>query len=106
MPPIVHGIDLDANTRCQHYHGPLDIVAIKMYCCQEYYACISCHNELADHPAQPWPLQERQTPAVLCGACSHEMTIQTYLHTSKCPACHAPFNPRCSLHYPLYFEMP
>ena len=102
----VSGIHLDSKTRCIHYHGPLDIVAVKMYCCQEYFACISCHDETADHPARPWPLSEREAKAVMCGNCSYEMSIKTYLKVNECPKCRAPFNPRCGLHYHLYFEMP
>ena len=103
MTHNVLGLDLDPNTRCIHYHGPLDIIAVKMYCCRHYYACISCHDELADHPARPWPLSEREAKAVLCGNCFYEMSIQTYLHVNTCPQCKAAFNPRCSLHYPRYF---
>jgi uncharacterized CHY-type Zn-finger protein len=40
MPrPEVHGIDLDAQTRCIHYRKQSDIIAIKMKCCGVYYAC-------------------------------------------------------------------
>lgn len=102
----VTGLDLDPATRCRHYHGPLDVVAIKMACCQTYYACIDCHRELADHPAIPWPVEALDTPAVLCGVCRHEMTIRTYVEQSECPSCGSSFNPRCSRHYPLYFTLP
>jgi uncharacterized CHY-type Zn-finger protein len=30
--PEVRGINLDPQTRCEHYHGPTDIIAIKMKC--------------------------------------------------------------------------
>jgi len=102
----VTGLDLDPATRCRHYNGPLDVVAIKMACCQRYFACIDCHHALADHAAEPWPVEAMDTKAVLCGICRHEMTIRTYVEQSHCPACEAPFNPRCSLHYPLYFTLP
>ena len=45
----VKGVDLDPETRCRHYHGPTDVVALKFKCCGEYYACKDCHAELADH---------------------------------------------------------
>ena len=34
----VSGIDLDAQTRCAHYHKAQDIIAIKMKCCGVYDA--------------------------------------------------------------------
>jgi uncharacterized CHY-type Zn-finger protein len=44
--------------------------------------------------------------ALLCGACGAELTIREYLnYQAVCPACRARFNPRCELHYHLYFEM-
>lgn len=101
----MRGIQLDAQTRCVHYHGPTDIVAIKMKCCGTYYACIRCHEALCEHSPQQWPRHQFDQLAVRCGACTHEMTIRTYLDTNQCPQCEAPFNPRCALHYPLYFEL-
>ena len=46
----LRGVNLDPQTRCEHYHGPTDIIAIKMKCCGVYYACKDCHVALADHP--------------------------------------------------------
>jgi uncharacterized CHY-type Zn-finger protein len=104
-PPEVRGLELDPQSRCAHWHGPLDIVALKMRCCGVYYACRECHDALADHPAQLWPLAERDAPAVLCGACQAELSIAAYLACDDtCPACAAPFNPGCKLHRHLYFE--
>ena len=103
--PIVRGLEVDAQTRCAHWHGPLDIVALKMRCCGVYYACRNCHDALADHPAEVWPRAEWANPAVLCGACGTELSIDTYLACDDaCPACAAPFNPGCKLHRHLYFE--
>jgi len=103
--PLVYQ-EIDGQTRCKHWHSELDIVAIKMRCCQQYYSCISCHDETADHSALVWRKDEfSSTTAVLCGACGHEMTIAAYLRcNSQCPQCSAPFNPRCSSHYHFYFE--
>lgn len=101
----VRGIGLDAQTRCLHYHSPLDIVAIKMKCCGVYYACKECHDALAGHPIQVWAPQEWETNAVLCGACRTGMSISEYMRGGdRCPSCHAPFNPRCRSHYHFYFE--
>jgi uncharacterized CHY-type Zn-finger protein len=104
MRPIVKGIELDPQTRCAHWHGALDIIAIKMRCCGTYYACRECHDELAGHPVQVWPAAEWGQPAILCGACGVELSVHDYLACeSRCPACGAPFNPGCRRHHHLYF---
>ena len=54
----VRGVELDAQTRCAHYHSPLDVIAIRMKCCGVFYACKDCHIALADHPIQVWPREE------------------------------------------------
>ncbi|MDP9086680.1 MAG: CHY zinc finger protein [Pseudomonadota bacterium] len=101
---IVKGVALDPQTRCAHYHSPLDIIAIKMACCQTYYACKDCHAELADHPLQAWPPTKWDMPAILCGACKQELTIRHYLQSgSSCPNCNADFNPGCAKHHHFYF---
>jgi uncharacterized CHY-type Zn-finger protein len=102
--PPVHGVDVDPETRCAHFHSPLDIIAIRLRCCGDYYACKDCHDALADHPLKPWPVAERDTLAVLCGACGAELSITEYLGCgSRCPSCAAGFNPRCASHHPYYF---
>ncbi|WP_100486714.1 CHY zinc finger protein [Sporolactobacillus pectinivorans] len=101
----VHGIDVDSETRCMHYHSSQDIIAIKFRCCGEYYCCYECHETLANHPAQCWRHSEFNEKAVLCGVCGHELTINEYLSSnSRCPNCGAPFNPGCASHYHLYFD--
>jgi uncharacterized CHY-type Zn-finger protein len=103
----VRGIDLDPQTRCLHYHGPADIIAIKMKCCGVYYACKDCHIALADHPIEAWPEGEWCEPAILCGACGTELTIRQYMQSeSLCPGCRARFNPGCRNHYHFYFAIP
>ncbi len=102
--PKVHGLNLDPQSRCLHYHSPLDIIAIKMKCCGLFYACKDCHDALANHPLAPWPHSEQHEAAILCGACRSILSISAYLAcNSICPACHAPFNPRCSNHHHFYF---
>lgn len=98
------GVDVDPSTRCVHYHTPLDIIAIRLMCCGEYYACKECHDALADHPVKPWPHDQYGTHAILCGECNTQLTVSAYLHCdNRCPACGAAFNPRCSLHHRFYF---
>jgi uncharacterized CHY-type Zn-finger protein len=103
--PTVRGVDLDPQTRCAHWHSPLDIVALKLPCCETYYACRDCHDVLAGHPARVWPRSEQDAAAALCGACGAEMSVRDYLACDdRCPACGAAFNPGCRLHRHLYFE--
>jgi N-acetyltransferase len=102
---IVHGNLVDEQTRCIHYNTPKDIIAIKMKCCNAYYACITCHNEIANHQPVVWPLHEFDTKVILCGGCKNELTISTYLNSNyTCPYCAAAFNPKCSNHNHLYFQ--
>ncbi|HEU0196413.1 MAG TPA: CHY zinc finger protein [Nevskiaceae bacterium] len=102
---VIHGAPVDAQTRCVHYASPLDVVAIRFACCGDYYPCYRCHEAYAGHAAQVWPASAFDTRAVLCGVCRYEMTIREYLAARACPHCHAPFNPRCSLHASRYFEI-
>ena len=105
MRPIVKGRALDAQTRCAHWRSALDIIAIRMRCCGSYFACRQCHDEMAGHAAEVWPLAEWDEPVVLCGVCGIELSVRQYLDCdSRCPACAAPFNPGCANHYHLYFE--
>lgn len=102
----VKGNLVDENTRCTHYHSPLDIIAIKFKCCKEYYACYACHEESTDHEADKWEKNELNTNAILCGICKQEMTIESYLNCKdECPSCDSKFNPNCAKHYPLYFDV-
>jgi uncharacterized CHY-type Zn-finger protein len=103
-PPVL-GLELDTETRCRHYRGARDIIAIRMRCCGEYHACRECHDALADHAATVWPAAEWDQPAVLCGACGVQMSVAAYLASGhRCPACGAAFNPGCASHHHLYFE--
>src|SRR5580698_78413 len=85
--PQVSGIGVDPQTRCAHYHSPLDIIAIRMKCCGAYYACKDCHDAIAGHAIEVWPQSEWDQRAVLCGACGAELSIKQYLGCSNtCPA--------------------
>ena len=104
--PTVHGEGLDAQTRCVHWRSPLDVIAIKFRCCGRYYACYDCHEALESHESQVWTRDRFGEPAVLCGVCSTELTIGAYLASGNaCPSCGAAFNPGCSNHYHLYFDI-
>lgn len=103
----VCGIDLDAQTRCAHYHSVRDIIAIRMKCCGVFYACKECHEALADHAIRVWPRDEFDRQVILCGSCRTKLSIRQYLEgADMCPVCEAPFNPGCRNHYHFYFEMP
>lgn len=102
--PAVFGPTVDEQTRCVHWHSPLDVVAIQFACCGDFYPCHTCHEETADHPAATWPTSARARPAVLCGVCGARTTIAAYLAGGDaCRSCGAPFNPGCRLHHHLYF---
>lgn len=105
MNQTIRGKTTDSQTRCIHYHSPLDVIAIKFKCCDTYYPCYYCHAEEADHVALLWNQTEFNTKAILCGVCKNEMTITEYLTSNyHCPYCNAAFNPKCSGHNHLYFE--
>ncbi|MBU9723268.1 MULTISPECIES: CHY zinc finger protein [Bacillaceae] len=104
----VRGVRVDEKTRCAHYNTDRDIIAIKFKCCHTYYPCHLCHEEMADHPAIQWGMDERDQVAILCGGCGTELTINEYMDSrsgsaSACPNCHASFNEGCRNHYHLYF---
>ncbi len=100
----VRGVEIDARTGCAHYHSELDIIAVKFNCCRTYYSCFYCHEVKAGHLARIWAQTQFDEKAVLCGACGTELTIRQYLNCQAiCPVCRARFNPRCALHYHLYF---
>jgi uncharacterized CHY-type Zn-finger protein len=102
---IVNGKAIDNQTRCVHYHSPLDIIAIKFKCCNVYYPCYFCHAEEAGHAAVRWIKEEFNQKAILCGNCKNELTIEEYFKSNyQCPYCKADFNPKCSNHNHLYFE--
>ncbi len=102
----VYGVDVDPCTRCRHWHGDNDVIALRFACCDQWFCCFDCHQALADHVPAVWPQGRRDVKAVLCGACGHSLRIDEYLACdSTCPACGAAFNPGCARHYHLYFEV-
>lgn len=102
----VRGAVIDTQTRCEHYHNKVDIIAIKFKCCGNYYPCIKCHKEEADHRVEVWPKNEFSEKAILCGVCGAELTIEEYITSgSACPNCAERFNAGCANHYHLYFDM-
>lgn len=110
MPTIhgveVKGIGIDEETRCAHYRTEIDIIAIKFPCCNTYYPCHLCHSAVADHTATVWKHEQFHSKAVFCGACGMELSIHEYLNCdAACPRCKKGFNPACSRHYHLYFEV-
>jgi uncharacterized CHY-type Zn-finger protein len=101
----IDGSEVDPQTRCLHYHGETDIIAIKFKCCGSWYPCFECHTAVAGHDATVWPVNEFDEPAILCGNCGVDLTIDQYLDCDAiCPECKARFNPGCANHYHLYFE--
>ncbi len=111
MMRIIHGekvtgVGIDGETRCAHWHSPLDVIAIRFRCCGDWYPCSECHAEAASHDVQVWPRDEFDVEAVLCGKCGRKLSVNEYLDCGYvCPECGAGFNPGCSRHLHLYFEM-
>ncbi len=104
MSETVYGVDLDAQTRCVHWHGPTDVIAIRFPCCDKYFACFDCHSELEDHAAAVWSRERFEEPAVLCGICGFVLSCAEYFDCGfVCPRCGARFNPGCANHHHLYF---
>lgn len=103
--PQVLGPTVDAQTRCAHYAGPFDVVAILFFCCGRWYPCMRCHEACEAHPIRPWPRSRHDAEALLCGVCAHRMSIASYLRAEACPSCAAGFNPGCAAHHSLYFEL-
>lgn len=103
--PAINGKLVDEQSRCYHWHSPLDVIALKFKCCEKYYACYSCHHELANHPTQRYDLSiDSNEKLIICGVCKTELCFNEYHEHMKCPHCKSQFNPACSLHYDLYFE--
>jgi len=101
----VFGVGVDPMTRCRHYHGDSDIIAIRFKCCGQFFPCHLCH-ELAGHPVDKWSPSEFDVKAILCGACGTHLSINQYMRSEfLCPECGAGFNPGCKGHYGLYFEI-
>ncbi len=99
----IYGLPVDANTRCTHYHGDTDVIAILFRCCDRFYPCHACRDTVADHLPTVWRDDERSAQALLCGNCGTLLSIDRYLEVDKCPSCRANFNPGCRLHHHLYF---
>ncbi|MHA2504469.1 MAG: CHY zinc finger protein [Candidatus Kariarchaeaceae archaeon] len=105
VPVPIKGVEIDPMTRCTHFGTITDIVAIKFRCCNTYYACFDCHEELANHAPMIWPLDKFDERGVLCGACQTEITINGYMESAQvCPNCGHKFNSKYVYHYHLYFE--
>ena len=99
------GVGITERNQCIHYHTLVDVVAIRLKCCNAYYACISCHAEMADHPPVRWGHQDFGEKAVLCGYCKTYLSIRAYLQNHpQCPSCKGHFNPGCRDHHHLYFS--
>ena len=103
---IVRGVGVDQQTHCVHYDSERDLVAVRLKCCETFYACIRCHEELAGHSPIVWSKDEREVHAIFCGQCHNTFSIAEYLNCQdSCPRCSAAFNPRCVHHHHLYFEL-
>lgn len=102
----LRGVGVGPETRCVHYDGPRDVIALRFACCGVFYPCHACHVAVADHDAERWPPDRFDTRAVRCGVCGTVLTIEQYVEGDQaCSACGTTFNPRCARHYDRYFEV-
>ncbi len=102
----LRGVEVGPETRCVHYHGPRDVIAIRFACCGVFYPCHACHVAVADHDAERWSPDRFDTRAVRCGDCGTVLTIEQYVEADHaCSTCGTAFNPRCARHYDRYFEV-
>jgi uncharacterized CHY-type Zn-finger protein len=99
----VFGLPVDHETRCTHWHEATDVVAIRFRCCGRFHPCSDCHEAVAGHRVEVWPVEQRHERALLCGVCGTTLRIDEYLAVEACPGCGAGFNPGCRLHRHLYF---
>jgi uncharacterized CHY-type Zn-finger protein len=105
FPVPLRGVAVDAETRCAHYDGARDIIAIRFACCEVYSPCFRCHRATTSHAPTRWPAARRHDSAVFCGACRHPMSAVAYLRAGHaCPRCGAAFNPGCAAHHDRYFD--
>lgn len=96
---------VDKETRCEHYYTKNDIIAIKFYCCGNYFPCYLCHEKYGCGYHTVWPREHFNQKSILCGACKDELTIHEYFNNeNRCPSCGAQFNAGCILHHHLYFD--
>ena len=102
----LRGIDVGPATRCAHYHGDRDRIALRFACCDVFYPCYKCHAASAEHPPERWAPDQLDTPAVLCGACGAVLPFRQYLAADhECPTCGAAFNPNCARHHDRYVQV-
>ncbi|WP_386696169.1 MULTISPECIES: CHY zinc finger protein [Lonepinella] len=101
----VYGLLVDDETRCEHYHSAVDIIAIQFKCCGKFYPCYQCHNACEDHPIERWSKTEFDQHAILCGHCKKTLSIKQYMGATHCPHCQAQFNMGCQKHYAIYFDI-
>ncbi len=101
---IIYGDLIDEETRCLHYQGEKDVIALKCYACRRYYPCYHCHDKYETHAYAAYPVYLRADKVVFCGVCKEELRIADYrAGGSSCFSCHADFNPNCRLHESIYF---
>lgn len=100
----LRGVQVDRETRCAHYDGTQDVIALRFPCCDVYYPCFKCHRETTSHEAVRWPPDRRHERAILCGRCCKSLQITQYLQSpDECRNCETGFNPDCAAHHDRYF---
>lgn len=88
---------------CHHYNSDDDVVLNKCSICEQFWPCYLCHAEVSDHSFGQMLLDAPDSTQ--CSACGHLMGYAEYSAQPWCPGCHHPFNPGCSLHAEIYFDI-
>lgn len=109
MNQLVRGFPIDNETRCIHWKGPNDIIALKFKCCPTvFFPCYTCHNVATTHKIEKFDLNiDYNVKCILCGHCKSQLTFKqytTFQNDLQCPMCKHKFNQSCKLHYNLYFN--
>lgn len=78
-----------ASIGCEHYQRKIEIYAT---CCQKWFSCHICHNEVSDHPIDRHLIQN-----IKCLLCQTEQKSNLYCINSKCELNNEQHKPFC--HY-------
>ena len=79
--PKYVGVEIETHreSRCKHYHSKLDVLALESSCCNKFYSCVKCHDEMENHAMIPWDSDTSlNRHALLCGVCEKTFSIRTW----------------------------
>ncbi|CCC41363.1 CHY zinc finger protein [Haloquadratum walsbyi] len=56
------GVSVDAETRCAHWTGPSDVIALRFGCCEVFSPCYRCHLAVVAHAQTTQLLSSVRSP--------------------------------------------